>query len=224
MLFPFRGADLLLTDECPEHVARNSALFGGNLRKKSTFLFNFRLPWGVFILYFEIPDIFIPFLRKGYEPKYSDDLPSLDDMSPGERCACRFLLGDAELKKHTLKLIPHVEIGPWLVKNVVGSTPAIIGNKLPVNYIYQPPDGKNCCYLEADLDIVASSAARKILSVVRSYTQGLTIDLGFVCEGKQPDELPEQMLGACRIHGLDPLNASLLPPIPDEAHNYYADQ
>jgi hypothetical protein len=22
MLFPFRGADLLLTDECPEHVAR----------------------------------------------------------------------------------------------------------------------------------------------------------------------------------------------------------
>jgi hypothetical protein len=145
-------------------------------------------------------------------------------MSPGERCACRFLLGDAERKKHTLKLIPHVEIGPWLVKNVVGSTPAIIGNKLPVNYIYHPPEGKNCCYLEADLDIVASSAARKILSVVRSYTQGLTIDLGFVCEGKQPDELPEQMLGACRIHGLDPLNASLLPPMPDEAHNYYADQ
>mmetsp|Transcript_17342 Transcript_17342/g.24702 ORF Transcript_17342/g.24702 Transcript_17342/m.24702 type:complete len:666 (+) Transcript_17342:91-2088(+) len=224
MLFPFRGADLLLTDECPEHVARNSAVFGGKLREKPTFLVNFRLPWGVFILYFEIPNFYLPFLQKAYEPDFSGSLPSLDEMSPAQRCVCRFLLGDDEHKKHTLKLIPHVEIGPWLVKSVVGSTPSIIGNKLPVNYTYRPADGAKCCYLEADLDIVASSAARKILSVVRSSTQGLTIDLGFLCEGKLPDELPEQMLTGCRIHGLDPLNSSLLPPMPHDTEDYHADQ
>jgi len=182
--------------------ARNSAVFGGKLREKPTFLVNFRLPWGVFILYFEIPNFYLPFLQKAYEPDFSGSLPSLDEMSPAQRCVCRFLLGDDEHKKHTLKLIPHVEIGPWLVKSVVGSTPSIIGNKLPVNYTYRPADGAKCCYLEADLDIVASSAARKILSVVRSSTQGLTIDLGFLCEGKLPDELPEQMLTGCRIHGV----------------------
>ena len=178
------------------------------------------------VFYFEIPERFLPFLKKRYEPDFTQDVPPLDDMSPAERCVCRFLMGDDEHKKQTLKFIPHVVIGPWVVKSIVGTKPAIIGNKLPVNYFYQPADkaiGK-ACYLEADLDIVASSAARKILSVVRSAAQGLTIDLGFLCEGKLPDELPEQMMTACRLHGLDPLNASLLPPMPiDVMENYYGD-
>lgn len=30
-------------------------------------------------------------------------------------------------------------------------------------------------------------------------------------EGTEEDELPEQMLCACRLHGMDPFNASALP-------------
>jgi hypothetical protein len=41
----------------------------------------------------------------------------------------------------------------------------------------------------------------------------LTIDLGFVVQGDTNDELPEQMLTAARLHGIDPLNASSLPPM-----------
>ena len=66
-------------------------------------------------------------------------------------------------------------------------------------------------YLEADLDIVASSAARGILSMVRTYTQIVTIDLGFVVQANLPDELPEQMLIGARLHGIDPLNAPSYP-------------
>jgi hypothetical protein len=82
---------------------------------------------------------------------------------------------------------------------------------MPVNYIYQKGEDGKAMYFEADLDIVSSSAARGILSMVRSYTNVLTMDLGFVIQGNEKDELPEQMLCGTRLHGLDPLNAPALP-------------
>lgn len=136
----------------------------------------------------------------------------MDKMTPGQRCAARFFMGSQEHKNKTLKLVPSVVEGPWVVKSVVGGKPAIIGNKLPVNYVYQKAEGDKAMYLESDFDIVASSAARGILSCVRTYTQSLTIDLGLVIQGDAKDELPEQMLGAVRIHGINPLDAPAYPP------------
>jgi len=216
-IFPIRGVDLFLTDDCPEDIGRNSGILGGALRKKPTFIINFRLPWGNFICYFEIPSKFLPFLSKRYDPSFSGELPSMDSMSGAERATCKYLMGDDEHKKQTFKFIPKVIIGPWIVKSIVGSTPAIMGNKLPINYVYKPgePSVGKAPYLEADLDIVASAAARKILAVCRSQTQSLTLDLGFTIQGTAEDELPEQMLFGARIHGLDPLHAPLLPHMPE---------
>lgn len=157
----------------------------------------------------EIPKKYLPFLK--YGDRKGEHPPSMENFTPGDRAVCRFLMGDDAYKNAKLKIIPVVIAGPWVVKQVVGGKPAIIGKQLPITYIYQPPTDKNCEYLEADLDIVASAAARRILSVVRSYTQDLTLDLGFVIEGTEEDELPEQMLCACRLHGMDPFNASALP-------------
>mmetsp|Transcript_38672 Transcript_38672/g.54443 ORF Transcript_38672/g.54443 Transcript_38672/m.54443 type:complete len:505 (-) Transcript_38672:527-2041(-) len=212
-VFPARGVDLFLTDSCPENIGSNSGVLGGALRTKPTFLINFRLPWGVLVFYFEIPDIFLPFLRKKYEFDYNGALPDMTTMTPAERTTCRFLMADQAGKDAVLKIVPIVIAGPWIVKSVVGGKPAILGTKLPVNYIYQKPEGTKALYLEADLDIVASSAARGILSVCRSHTQSLTLDLGFVVQGNQQDELPEQMLVGVRCHGIDPLNAPPLPPM-----------
>lgn len=182
------------------------------LREKPTFIINFRLPWGIFLAYFEIPERFIPFVRAAHEEGYdSSSLPPLDNMTPSDRCVARFCQSPQSEKNKTLKIVPVVVEGPWVVKSVVGGKPALIGNKLPVNYHYSPPKGKDALYLEADLDIVASSAARGILSVTRTYTQVLTIDLGFVVQGNKQDELPEQMLVGARLHGIDPLTA---PPYP----------
>jgi hypothetical protein len=104
-----------------------------------------------------------------------------------------------------------------VVKKVVGGKPAIIGRQLPVTYVYQPPEKGLCEYLEADLDIVSSAAARNMLVVVRSYTQVLTVDLGFVVQGNRAEELPEQMMLGLRLHGLDPLTAELLAEFEDDA-------
>lgn len=219
-LFPCRGVDLLLTDTCPENVGQNPFIFGGRVREVPTFLVNFRLPWGVLIMYFEIPQRFIPFIKAGYETGDSTPnnkaLPDISTMSPSERTVCRFLMNDQKHKNSTLKIIPFVVDGPWVVKSVVGGKPAIIGNKLPVQYHYGPASGDRELYLEADLDIAASSAARGILSVTRSYTQILTLNLGFVVQGNTPDELPEQMLVGLRLHGVDPLTA---PPYPVQIHD-----
>jgi hypothetical protein len=136
-------------------------------------------------------------------------------MNAGEKAMCNFLLSDTDEKNEVWKIVPVVVEGPWVVKKVVGGKPAIVGTKLPITYVYQPPEKGLCEYLEADLDIVSSAAARNILAVVRSYTNVLTIDLGFVVQANTDQYLPEQMMLGLRLHGLDPLTAELLP----ESHN-----
>lgn len=215
-LFPCRGCDIFLTDNAPLNIGRNASILGGKLRDVPTFVINYRLPWGVFISYHEIPKKFVPFLRKGNgydDPAASGPLPSMTGMNPGERAVCNFFLSDSEEKDTLWKMVPMVVDGPWVVKRVVGGKPAIIGSKLPISYVYQPPqpEHNHADYFEADLDIVSSAAARNILAVVRSYTQILTIDLGFVVQGNKVEELPEQMMMGLRIHGLDPLTAEMLP-------------
>jgi len=211
-IWPSRGVDLFLTDTPPENVGRIAGIMGGRLRDIPTFIINFRLPWGVFLVHFEIPEEYIPFIRAAHEPGFDEStLPSTDSMTPGQRCVARFCQGSTEMKNNLLKVVPRVVDGPWVVKSVVGSKPAILGTKMPINYVYEKEEEGKSMYLEMDLDIVASSAARGILSMVRTYTNVLTLDLGFVVQANREDELPEQMLGAIRIHGLDPLNASALP-------------
>ena len=215
-LFPVRGCDLFLTDTCPSNVGRNPAMFGGCLRDKPTFIINFRLPWGVKVGYYEIPTKFIPFIQASFEPENTDMATlktTMGSMPPGERCLARFLMADTKTKNKTLKIVPVVVKGPWVVRQVVGGKPAIVGNKLPIAYTYQKAEGDKAMYLEADLDIAASSAARTILSVARTYTQVLTLDLGFVVQGNSEGELPEQMLCGCRLHGIDPLSAPSYPVV-----------
>jgi hypothetical protein len=62
--------------------------------------------------------------------------------------------------------------------------------------------------LECTLDIGSSSAtAKRIVSVCRRYMSALTVDIGLVIQAETAQELPEQMLGSIRIHGVDPLKA-----------------
>merc|ERR1719223_203054 len=210
-LFPLRGVDMFLSDCCPEHIARYKALLGGKLREIPTFLINYRLPWGVLVCYHEIPSKFLPFLRHCYEP--GSTVPSMEGMSPQEICTCRFLMESEKKKNRRLKIVPQVVKGPWIVKKTADGKPAIIGSKMPTQFFYSPPnpDLGQAEYLELDLDIVASSAARGILAVAQRYTKTLTLDLGFVVQGNTNDELPEQMLLGTRIHGLDPVQALALP-------------
>lgn len=200
-LCQLRGVDMFQTQDTPKNIGRNPKIMGGKLQDTPTFIFNFRLPWGILVFYSEIPKRFLPFLRLE-----SKKLPPLSKMPPSDRTLCRFLLGDDEHRDSVLKIIPVIVKGPSIVKSTINSTPALIAKKLPVKYFYERPTQTSSLeYFEIDFDIAASSFAKRLLSLVRGNTKNIVFDLGFVIQGEKEDELPEQMMLAARIHGLDPV-------------------
>jgi Protein ENHANCED DISEASE RESISTANCE 2, C-terminal len=201
------------------YVARTNALLGGQLRAKPTLAVNFRFPWGYMNLYFEVPAKLAVYLSN------NENVPSitsvLEDASltTAERTLALWLLGDASYKNERLKLIPYVAQGPWVVRNMVTGRPAIIGKKLPVSYqsfaasstTSGLDQSRRHPLLMATLDIGNSSAtAQRIVSVCRRYMSALTVDIGLVIQGTSPTELPEQMMGAMRVHGPDPGSAPIV--------------
>ena len=163
---------------------------GGNLRKEPSLLIRLTFPWGLLIQYYEIPDKYAKFMRPG-------ENPPMDGFSPAERNLALWLSGSTDYRNDRLKLIAYVPEGPWIVRNMVTGKPAIIGRKLPVKYDYTPLDGSKMDFLECNLDIGNSTAtARRIVSVCRRYMSSLSVDIGFVIEGKTAEELPEQMMGS----------------------------
>ncbi|DAZ93810.1 TPA: hypothetical protein N0F65_008569 [Lagenidium giganteum] len=104
----------------------------------------------------------------------------------------RFCDGDDAFRRTRLKLIPGIAEGPWVVKKSVGAKPFIISNVLEVSY-FQGPN-----YLEAVVDVSSDRIAKHVTSLCRSHASSLTVDMGFVIEGKDEAELPESLLCCVR--------------------------
>ena len=69
-----------------------------------------------------------------------------------------------------------------MVKKMVGSTPAILGSKLPVTYRGSVDENR----LEIDLDVTSGPAfGNSIANTVVGKADGVTVDLGFVVEGQE---------------------------------------
>lgn len=179
---------------------------GGQLRKFPTVLINFQFPWGNMLLYYEIAPKMTKYL--------TETTVALDpSLTASETTLAAWLQGDEAYRNERLKLIPYVADGPWIVRSMVTGKPALIGKKLPVRYQLTPADAatEKAAVLECTLDIGSSSAtAKRIVSVCRRYMSALTVDIGFVIQADTAAELPEQMLGSIRIHGVDPLQAPKL--------------
>ena len=173
----------------------------------------FIFPWGLLVLYYEVPKKLQPFLKMHDTTLDSNATPQLDpeltkDFCPAELALAKWFAGSQEYKNDRLKLIAYVPEGPWIVRNMVTGRPAIIGKKLPVSYQYNPKQTTRSEFLMCDLDIGSSKpAAKRIVSVCRRYLSSLTIDIGFVVEGTCEEDLPEEMFGAIRMHQPAPLRA-----------------
>jgi len=99
-----------------------------------------------------------------------------------------------EWRNNRFKLIPQIVEGPWLVKKVTPSNvPALIGNKLTTTY-HRGPN-----YMEIDVDITSSTAANSIWTVIHKTLASLVIDLAFVIQANEVQELPETLFGTVRI-------------------------
>ncbi|KAI4322275.1 hypothetical protein L6164_021986 [Bauhinia variegata] len=117
-----------------------------------------------------------------------------------------FVQGDDAYRNSRFKLIPYISKGSWIVKQSVGKKACLIGQALEINYF----QGKN--YLELGVDIGSSTVARGVVSLVLGYLNNLVIEMAFLVQGNTPEELPEYLLGTCRLNHLDASKSVLLKP------------
>jgi hypothetical protein len=127
--------------------------------------------------------------------------PCPDNISSFFRSFTEFLSGDGpeadKLRNTRFKLIPNISQGSWIIKQSVGTTPVILGQKLRTKYF------RGEKYFEVDVDIGASSVAASITNLVCGATKSLAVDLGVLLEGQIPAHLPEQLAGTVRLDKLD---------------------
>ncbi|XP_073267325.1 protein ENHANCED DISEASE RESISTANCE 2 isoform X2 [Populus alba] len=115
-----------------------------------------------------------------------------------------FIKGDDAYRNSRFKLIPYISKGSWIVKQSVGKKACLIGQALEMNYFR----GKN--YLELGVDIGSSTVARGVVSLVLGYLSNLVIEMAFLIQANTEEELPEYLLGTCRLNHLDASKAVLL--------------
>ncbi|EER91476.2 hypothetical protein BDA96_01G231400 [Sorghum bicolor] len=109
----------------------------------------------------------------------------------------RFVNGDDAFRNSRFKLIPYISKGSWIVKQSVGKKACLVGQALEINYFR----GNN--YLELGVDIGSSTVARGVVSLVLGYLNNLVIEMAFLVQGNTYEELPEFLLGTCRLNYLD---------------------
>nr|CAB3499361.1 unnamed protein product [Digitaria exilis] len=109
----------------------------------------------------------------------------------------RFVNGDDAFRNSRFKLIPYISKGSWIVKQSVGKKACLVGQALEINYFR----GSN--YLELGVDIGSSTVARGVVSLVLGYLNNLVIEMAFLVQGNTYEELPEFLLGTCRLNYLD---------------------
>lgn len=144
--------------------------------RRRLLLINFRCNPIHLVLVYALPD-----LEEGRSPA-AGLLESLASGSMSE-----------ETLKQRLKVIPRPLNMPWLLKTVLGETPAIIGKQIPIELFRTE---KEC---EISLNIVRSGAAKRMLTVLKSGASSLDLELGVLLESQTQDELPEQLIGGFRV-------------------------
>uniref|UniRef100_A0A7N0T6H6 START domain-containing protein n=1 Tax=Kalanchoe fedtschenkoi TaxID=63787 RepID=A0A7N0T6H6_KALFE len=113
-----------------------------------------------------------------------------------------FVTGDNTYRNSRFKLIPYISKGSWIVKQSVGKKACLVGQALEVNYFR----GSN--YLELDVDVGSSTVARGVVNLVLGYLNNLVIEMAFLIQANTQEELPEALLGTCRLNQLDASKAN----------------
>ncbi|GMH56196.1 hypothetical protein TrLO_g5426 [Triparma laevis f. longispina] len=152
------------------------------LRVPFLLAFNFVLPWGSLVIYCTRPSA------------------PVNKESPAEMLWEKFLRTEhGDFRRSRLKMIPSVGKGPWVVKKLVGGKPAIIGHKVPVTF----HGNKRLNFLEVEIDVSGGGTfANSIAHSVMGKSEDVTVDLAFVIEGQNEEELPEKLLAVVRLHEL----------------------
>lgn len=113
----------------------------------------------------------------------------------------RFVNGDEEYRNNHLKQVASLDNMSWMLRAAIGGLgglrPVIIGRRLTTKHF----TGSN--YIEFDMDVASSSVASMLRGAIISSASTLLIDVGWLIEGQEEDELPERLMCAVRWHKLN---------------------
>lgn len=109
---------------------------------------------------------------------------------------------DDERRNKKFKLIPRIARGSWVIKQAVGTTPVLLGQKLQTRY-FRGRTARGCNYFEVDVDITSNPVANNITRLVVNSITSLVVDLAPLIEGQDVDDLPERLIGSVRYNHLD---------------------
>jgi len=137
--------------------------------------------------------------KKNEKNEYSDSL-SLSSLKSFDTLLSRYLNNDDDFKNNRLKLIPRAHDANWIVSKVVGQNPSLLCKSIKSKHYNI---NENLHVVSLDLDITSSTLASNILSVVKGYAKWLTVDLMFLLQGENLDELSESLIGGVRMINID---------------------
>ena len=112
---------------------------------------------------------------------------------------------DDSYRNARFKLLPDIVKGPLVLRSALRSRPAIPGKKVPIGYY----SGNN--WFEIDIDVSKAGKAKFITSLALPIARNIVVDLGFLIEGQDPSELPEQIMGAIRFNKMDLTQLKFIP-------------
>jgi hypothetical protein len=95
------------------------------------------------------------------------------------------------------RFAPPMLPGPWIVKQTVGNTPAIMGRKL------RQPCYRADHYFELDIDVNSTRVGSAVINLCSGYSKNIAVDLAYLIQGQCQEELPEQILGNVRLAHVD---------------------
>eukprot|EP00571_Detonula_confervacea_P003365 CAMPEP_0172325374 /NCGR_PEP_ID=MMETSP1058-20130122/53837_1 /TAXON_ID=83371 /ORGANISM="Detonula confervacea, Strain CCMP 353" /LENGTH=1269 /DNA_ID=CAMNT_0013041897 /DNA_START=65 /DNA_END=3874 /DNA_ORIENTATION=- len=129
-----------------------------------------------------------------------DDMSMIDgsDGTPSSKLCQEFIFGkDDAFRDNTFKLIPQIVEGNFMVRKTVGSTPAIMGNKIKQTYV----QGER--FFELMIDTGSSAVAAGVIRICNGYAKMIVVDLAFLFEGYNETTLPERVLGCVRLKNVE---------------------
>ena len=110
---------------------------------------------------------------------------------------------DDDWRNQRFKIFTKVAKGPLAVRLATPQRPALSGRSVPHRYYTSDK------YVEVDMDVSKDPTAARALKIVKPASKLLVVDLGFILEGRQEDELPEMVFGAARLNNFDISDANV---------------